>query len=308
MNKEISVVIPVYGSVDSLNELTSRLISAFESKNLSYEIILVDDGGGNYSWNKIQELVKHKKHLIGIKLSRNFGQHYAVTAGIDRISGNWCTVMDCDLQDQPEEVLKFYEKAQEGYQIVLGLRVQRQDKFFVKMTSKLFYFVLSYLTKQNIDHRVSNFGIYSRKVIETIKRYKEKDRAFNILISLVGFSKTYIEIKHSSRDSGTSNYNFKKRLSLGLDYVLSYSTKPLVLFVQLGAFVSIFSSLVGLLLIIEFFFTSSPVSGWTSIIVSLFFLFGILISIVGVVGLYIGKIYNEVKNRPLYIVDEETKS
>ena len=216
--------------------------------------------------------------------------------------------MDCDLQDKPEEVFKFYEKAQEGYQIVLGLRLQRQDKFFVKMTSKLFYFVLSYLTNQSIDHRVSNFGIYSRKVIETIKRYKEKDRAFNILISLVGFSKTYIKIEHGSRESGTSNYNFKKRLSLGLDCVLSYSNKPLLFFVQLGGLVSIFSSLIGFLLVIEFLFTSSPVRGWTSLILSLFFLFGILISVTGIVGLYIGKIYNEVKNRPLYIVDEEAKN
>ncbi len=308
MNKEISIVIPVYGSVDSLNELTSRLISAFEYKKLSYEIILVDDGGGNSSWKKIQELVKIKKNLIGIKLSRNFGQHYAITAGIDQSSGNWCAVMDCDLQDKPEEVLKFYEKAQEGYQIVLGLRVKRQDKFFVKMTSRLFYFILNYLTNQSIDHRVSNFGIYSRKVIEAVKKYKEKDRAFSILISLVGFSKTYIEIEHGLRESGTSNYNFKKRLSLALDCALSHSNKPLLLFVQLGALVSIFSSFIGLSIVLKFFLTSSPVSGWTSIIVSLFFLFGILISVMGVIGLYIGKIYNEVKKRPLYIVDEETKN
>jgi polyisoprenyl-phosphate glycosyltransferase len=302
----ISIVVPVYGCDESLHELHSRLVNVLANLVDSYEIILVDDCGPGKAWSVIQNLSEHDESVIGIRLSRNFGQHYAITAGLDYAKGDWCIVMDCDLQDQPEEIIKLYNKAQEGYHVVVGKRVNRKDNFFVKITSKLFYVLFNYLSEQRLDNRVANYGIYSKKVIENVKKYKEKDRSFGLLVTLVGFSKAEIEIEHASRASGKSSYNFRKRMGLAMDYILSHSNKPLLLAVKTGFICSLVAVIYAVWLIIRFFIWSQVVDGWTSIMVSLFFLSGLIVSVTGMVGVYIGKIYNEVKERPLYIIDKTT--
>jgi len=309
MNRQlinISIVVPVYGCDESLDELHSRLVNVLANLVDSYEIILVDDCGQGKAWSKIQNLSKHDKSVIGIRLSRNFGQHYAITAGLDYAKGDWCIVMDCDLQDQPEEIIKLYNKAQEGYHVVVGKRANRKDNFFVKMTSKLFYTLFNYLSGQKLDNRVANYGIYSRKVIDNVKKYKEKDRSFGLLVTLVGFSRSEIEIEHAHRISGKSSYNFRKRMSMAMAHILSHSNKPLLLAVQTGFVCSSIAAIYATWLIIRFFIWSHVPDGWTSIMVSLFFLSGLIVSVTGMVGVYIGKIYNEVKERPLYIVDKTT--
>ncbi len=303
---DISVIIPVYGCDESLVELHKRLVNVLTGIVNSYEIILVDDCGQGNAWPIIQNLSEHDKSVIGILLSRNFGQHYAITAGLDYAKGDWCIVMDCDLQDQPEEIVKLYNKAQEGYHIVVGKRVYRKDSFFVKITSKLFYILFNYLSGQKLDNRVANYGIYSRKVIDNVKKYKETDRSFGLLVTLVGFLRTEIEIEHAYRISGKSSYTFRKRINMALDHILSHSNKPLLFAIQVGFFISLVATIYATWLIIRFLIWTHVPEGWTSVIVSLFFLSGLSISITGVVGVYIGKIYNEVKKRPLYIVDKTT--
>ncbi len=303
---EISVIIPVYGCADCLEELCERLLQTLAELPGKHEILLVDDASPDQSWTHIVQLAARHPEIYGLRLSRNHGQHYAITAGLDNSRGNWVVVMDCDLQDQPEEIIKLYQKAQEGYDQVVAVRENRQDSFFIKLTSRLFYVLFNYLSEQNLDNRVANFGIYSRKVVRAILQHRERDRSFGLLAAIVGFRRTLLPVAHASRPRGTSTYNFRKRLNLALDHILSHSTKPLMLAVKMGFVVSFLSSAFALWLILRFLFFSKAPEGWTSVMVSMFFISGMLMSVVGMVGIYIGKVYGEVKSRPLYIVDKIT--
>ena len=301
-----SVVTPVYKSPWTLEELYMRLKTILEPINKNFEIIMVEDGSPLNDWDIIKKLASRDPRVKGIKLSRNFGQHYAITAGLDFAKGRWVVVMDCDLQDQPEEIVKLYNKAREGYDVVVGRRAQRKDGFFKKLGSKLFWKVYSYFTDTNIDGRISNFGIYSDKVIESIKRMREHARSFGLFAIWVGFKRIEIDIEHSKRKAGKSSYSFKKLMHLTIDAILSHSQKPLVLFTQFGILISFIAFIISIYLIIQHYMLAIPVAGWTSIMVSIYFLSGIIIACIGVVGIYLGKVYNEVKNRPLYIVDSIT--
>lgn len=301
-----SVVIPVYKCPWTLHELYTRLKNTLETINKNYEIIMVDDGSPLNDWEVIKELAAKDKRVKGIKLSRNFGQHYAITAGLDFVKGKWVVVMDCDLQDQPEEILKLYNKAMEGYDIVVGRRAQRKDGFFKRLGSKVFWKVYSYFTETRVDGRISNYGIYSHKVIENIKRFKEHTRSFGLFALWVGFKRIEIDIEHAKRKAGKSSYSLRKLINLTADSILSHSQKPLLLFIQLGIIISIIAFLFSIYLIIQHYMLSIPVAGWTSIMVSIYFLAGIIIACIGIVGIYISKVYNEVKNRPLYIIDSVT--
>jgi dolichol-phosphate mannosyltransferase len=267
---------------------------------------MVDDGSPLNDWEIIKELAKKDKRVKGIKLSRNFGQHYAITAGLDFAKGQWVVVMDCDLQDQPEEILKLYNKAMEGYDIVVGRRAERKDGMVKRLSSRVFWKVYSYFTETKIDGRISNYGIYSTNVIQSIKKLREHTRSFGLFALWVGFKRIEIDIEHAKRKSGKSSYNFKKMFNLAIDSILSYSQKPLMLFINVGILISIISFIFSIFLIIQHYLLSIPVAGWTSIMVSIYFLSGIIITCVGVVGVYVGKVYNEVKNRPLYVVESVT--
>jgi polyisoprenyl-phosphate glycosyltransferase len=301
---KISVVTPVYNAELIIPELYRRLVGCLIRISSNYEIIMVNDASPQNDWEIIMSLAKKDKRVIGINLSKNFGQHSAITAGLDYAKGDWIVVMDCDLQDQPEEIDKMYVKTLEGFDVVVGRRVDRRDFFIVRMTSKLFYFLFNYLTGQKLDNRVANFGIYSRQVIESVKKYKEKDRSFGLLVSMVGFRRAEVDINHAARQRGVSGYNFRKRLNMAMDFILSHSNKPLKLAVKTGFIFTIGAIVYGGWLILSYFLWGNSVTGWTSLIVSFFFLAGLIIAVTGVVGLYVGKIYDEVKERPLYIVHE----
>jgi dolichol-phosphate mannosyltransferase len=306
-NGKISVIIPCYNCADCLVELHKRLVLCLEQITEEFEIIFVNDASPAKDWLIIKELADKDSRVVGFNLSRNFGQHYAITAGLDYCNGDWIVVMDGDLQDKPEEINKFFEKTAEGYDIVVGKRENRKDSFIVKLTSKLFYMVFNYLTEQKLDNKVANFGIYSRRVIDNVKKLRELDRSFGLLVTLVGFSRLEIEVDHSYRANGESSYSFRSRLKLAVDHILSHSNKPLILAVQTGFIISSLSLFYAFWLIIRYFINSHVADGWTSLMVSLFFLSGLIIVVVGMVGLYIGKIYSEIKNRPLYIVKEITQ-
>lgn len=301
---EISVISPVYGCRESIQELYEKVTVTLQKICNSYEIIFVNDNCPQNSWEVISDIAKNDKNVKAIKLSRNFGQHYAITAGIDYCSGNYVVVMDCDLQDKPQEIEKLYKKAIEGYDIVYGRRVERRDSFFKSFSSKLFHKTLEYFTESEHDHTIGNFGIYSKKVIEALKNLKEKSRDFLLLVKIVGFKKTAIDVEHDARAYGQSSYTLSKMISLAVDSIVSHSNKPLKLIIQLGLMVSMLSFFVAVGLVVAHFTYGFSVEGWTSLMVSMFFLFGLLFGILGVIGLYIGKIFDQVKNRPLYIVDE----
>lgn len=302
----ISVVVPVYGCSVCLESLYLRLKKTLGVISNDFEILLINDASPDNSWEIIKQLSQIDDRVKGINLSRNFGQHYAIAAGLDFAVGQWVVVMDCDLQDKPEEIIKLYEKALEGYEQVVAVRENRKDSLGVRVTSKLFYVIFNYLSDSTLDSRVANFGIYSSKVIDNIKRYKEKDRSFGLLASLTGFSRTQVNVEHAERPEGESSYNFRSRMSMAIDHILSHSNKPLFVAIKTGFVCSLFSGIYAFWLMLRYVFWSQSVAGWTSVMVSLFFLSGLIVCVIGVVGIYIGKIYNEVKERPLYIVDDLT--
>jgi len=301
---KISVVSPIYGCKECLFELYDRLVKTLSQITEQFEIILVNDACPQGSWERIVMLCARDERVKGINLSRNFGQHYAITAGLDHACGEWVVVMDCDLQDRPEEIIKLYNKAIEGYDIVFGRRAKRQDSFFKRLGSRAFNRVLEYFTDTKHDNSIANFGIYAHKVIATINQYREQSRDFLLFAKMVGFKKTEIDIEHAARTYGESSYNLSKLIHLATDSIIAHSNKPLRLSIQLGFGIAFISLIFAAWLVIRYFFYHTPAEGWTSLMVSMFFMFGLLFAIIGITGLYIGKIFDEVKHRPLYIIQE----
>jgi polyisoprenyl-phosphate glycosyltransferase len=300
----ISVVIPVYMGEPYISRLTERVKSVIHSIPSDYEILLVDDASPDGAWDKIIEECRKDSKVKAINFSRNFGQHYAISAGLKYAVGNWIVVMDCDLQDVPEEINQLYYKAQEGYDIVYGKRKIRNDSVIKKIHSRLYYLILGYLTETKQDSDIANFGIYNKKCIHSFLQMGDYSRNFNTMIRWTGFNTTSINVSHSLREIGKSSYNFKKSFSLALDTILSFSDKPLRITIKFGFLISISSFLLGVYYLIKYFSGEITVLGYTSLIISIWFLSGLIISIIGMVGLYIGKIYEKVKERPLYIIKD----
>jgi glycosyltransferase involved in cell wall biosynthesis len=303
MDKKISIVSPVYKSEELLDQLVGRISTTVEKISTNYEIILVDDSSPDNSWNKINEICAKNKKVIGIQLSRNFGQHYAITAGLDHANGEWIVVMDCDLQDVPEEIINLYEETKKGYEIVLARRNDRKDKFSQKFFSFFFYKFLDYLTGIKHDEKVANFGIYHSKVIKAIISMRENVRYFPIMVKWVGFKVGYVNVQHASRDGETS-YVLKKRINIALDVILSYSDKPLKIFVKLGMLISLISIIISMYYFIQWSLGHTIVLGYTSLIISIWFLSGIILAALGIIGLYVGKTFQDVKKRPIYVINE----
>lgn len=304
----ISVVIPVYKAENCLDELYKRLNQAISSLSTNFEIILVEDCGGDRSWEKIVALSEQDNRVKGLQFSRNFGQHYGITAGLDVAKGDWVVVMDCDLQDAPEEIPRLYAKAQEGYEIVLASRTNRQDKFFKRLTSQLFYKVLSYLADTEYDGSHGNFRIMSKTVVDNFKTMREQLRFFGGLVQWMGFPTTSLEVIHHERFEGQSSYTFKKLLKLATDTIIAFSDKPLRIAIKFGFTMSLFSFAYGAYIFGKALLHGSSVEGWSSLIVSIYFIGGIIISMLGIIGIYLGKAFDQMKGRPLYIVNKQTAS
>ncbi|MDP2144857.1 MAG: glycosyltransferase family 2 protein [Gallionella sp.] len=302
----LSVIIPVYKAENCLDELYRRLSAALGGIDENFEIVLVEDCGGDNSWQKITELAARDPRVRGIQFSRNFGQHYGITAGIDHCTGDWVVVMDCDLQDRPEEIPRLYAKAQEGYDVVLARRGERQDPPLKRFTSWLFYKVFSYLADIEYDGQTGNFRIMSRKVVENLRTVREQLRFFGGLVQWLGFPTASIEVEHAERHEGQSTYTYAKLWKLAAETIIAYSDKPLRLAVRFGFLMAFLSFCYGLYILIRSMFYSVPIMGWSSLIVSLYFIGGIIISILGIIGIYLGKTFDESKKRPLYIVRRAT--
>lgn len=303
-NPQISVIIPVYGCISTVVELYQRLIKSLEIIQQSFEIIMVNDACPQNSWEVIAELAKKDQRLRGINLSRNFGQHKAILAGLDFSRGEWIVVMDCDLQDKPEEIIKLYSKVLEGYDAVFGRRYDRKDTLLKRTIARLFYWVYNYFTEGTFDYAICNFSICSRKVIDNYLKMREQNRAFPLFVKWMGFNQVAIDIEHSERDGSKSSYNLKKRWDLAKNIIITQSNKPLRFSVYLGVWVSFISFVYAAYLVIRYLFNDISVTGWTSLIVSIYFLSGLVLMNIGILGLYIGKIFDETKRRPIYIVKD----
>ena len=288
-----------------LDELVSRIEASVETFTKDYEIILVNDSSPDESWAKIKEICSRDKQVKGVNLSRNFGQHYAITAGLAESTGEWVTVMDCDLQDRPEEIPNLYNKAQEGFDTVFAQRTERKDKFLKRLSSTLFNATFAFLTDQEQDKTVGNFGIYSRKVINAVLSMGDSVRWFPIMVKWVGFNIGYLPVEHSERAEGKSSYSLRRLLSVASDNMVAFSNKPLRLMLQFGFIVVVLSIIIALFYLIRYLSGGIEVDGFTTMVISMWLLGGIIIMLIGMTGIYIGKIFDKTKERPLYIIREK---
>lgn len=300
----LSIISPVYQAESLLPELIRRIEAAVLPLTGEFEIILVEDASPDLSWAVIEQLASSNPRIKGIKLSRNFGQHYAITAGLDAAKGDWIVVMDCDLQDRPEEIPALYSKTKEGFEVVLARRANRQDGFFKRLSSKLFYRTLAWLTGSHQDETIANFGIYSNQVIQEIIGMRESIRYFPTMVRWVGFSQTTLDVVHAPNEDRSSSYNFKRLFNLALDIMLAYSDKPIRLTVKLGLLVALTGFLFALYTLFRYFHGDIIVAGYASLIISLWLLTGFILVTLGMVGLYVGKTFEGVKKRPIYIVEK----
>lgn len=299
---KISVVVPVYGCPEAVIPLCERVAATVQKITRDYEIILVNDACPKGSWAEVEKACTMNPHVIGMEMARNFGQIRAITAGLDQATGDWIVVMDCDLQDRPEGILDLYNKAQEGYDVVFARRKNRKDTRMVKWLSHMFYKVYDYFTDGNYDGTLCNFSISRREVIQQYCSMREQNRAYTLFLKWIGFKQTAIEIESDARFAGKSSYNFKRKINMASQLITAQSNKPLLFSVRLGFIFAALSFLFIIWKVIAYFATGDVPSGWTSLIVSVYLLSGIILMSLGILGIYIGYIFNEAKGRPLYIV------
>jgi len=298
---KLSVVVPVYGCRGALEELYERLTKSIPEITKDYEIILVNDNCPQNSLEVIQKICQKDSKVVGIELSRNFGQMKAILAGLEYSTGDWVVVMDCDLQDRPEEIINLYNKAQEGYDAVFARRKQRKDSFGKVLVSNIFYKIYSFATGMKYDPTLCNFSICSRKVIDSYCKMKEEHRAYVMYIQWLGFKQTSIDVEHNERKEGKSSYNFKKRMKMATDIIFSQSDKLLKAIAYMGFGLTLIS-LIAVIVVVINYFTSDVSQGWTSLLVTICLMSGMIIFAIGVVGIYIGNIFIQIKERPLYVV------
>lgn len=301
----ISIVSPVYRGEKMVAELVRRNVESVGTITDNYEIILVNDASPDESWNEMVKQCEQNPKVKGINLSRNFGQHYAITAGLHFAKGDWVVVMDCDLQDRPEEIPNLYHKAMEGYDIVYARRVVRKDGFFKRLSSALFHKVFNWLSGLHTDKTIANFGIYKQCVITEFNKMPERARSFPSLVKYLGYKDAAIDVEHSERIEGKSTYSFRKLLKLGFDVIVSNSNKPLRMAVGFGFGMAAVSFLLAIYNIVARWVGIIKVPGYTTTVFSIWFVGGILLFVMGILGLYIGKIFDQVKGRQIFIVKDK---
>ena len=305
MSKLISFVIPVYNEEESLEALYAALLDVSEKIKEDIEFILINDGSHDRTENILQELRVKDPRVKYINLSRNFGHQSAITAGMDLCRGDAIIIMDADLQDPPEVALHLLEKWHEGYQVVHAKRTQRKgENFFKKTTAHLFYRLLDLMTPVKIPLDSGDFRLIDRAPLNAFLKLRENDRFVRGMIAWAGFRSTEVEFEREERRAGTTKYSFRKMINLGLSAILSFSDTPLRIIVQLGVLMSLLSFMYATYILIKAIFLDVYQSGWPTVVTLILFLSGVQLAVIGVVGLYIGRIHQETKGRPLYLVNE----
>lgn len=299
---DVSIVSPVYGCAICLEDLVDRIDAALQPSSKSFEIIFVDDSSPDGAWARIRELAQQRPSVRGVRLSRNFGQHAAIAAGLLEVNGDNVVVMDCDLQDRPEEIPKLLSALSGGADVALAQRVERKDGTLKRFFSWAFYRVLGWLTGAVYDHTTANFGAYSRRVIDTINAMPEHDRFFPMLVQWTGFAAVRVAVTHDSRGHGESGYNFRRLLKLGLNIALSYSDKPLMLVVTLALCSALLAICVAGYSIVCYLEGKTQIAGFTSIVASVWLIGSAMLGSIGVVGLYVGRLFNNAKGRPHFVI------
>jgi glycosyltransferase involved in cell wall biosynthesis len=299
---ELSVVVPVYGCARSLEHLHSRLVPVLREIAGTYEIVLVDDRAGDGSWPVIEQLAAEDESVRGVLLSRNFGQHAAITAGLSYARGDWVVVMDCDLQDPPEDIPRLYAKALEGHDIVFGRRTNKPTGRIRRGLASLYFKGLQVFTGARLDGQYGTFSVISRRVVHGFLEMRDQDRHYLMILNWLGFDTTSVDYDPAHRYEGRSSYSLPKLISHALDGVFFQTTVLLRWIIYLGFVVAT----IGIGLAVYFGVervAGHAYPGWTSLAVLVLILCGFIILSLGVTGLYIGKLFDQTRGRPIYVVD-----
>jgi len=301
-NALLSIVVPVYGCASCLEVLCQRIDSTFPEATQDYEVILVDDRSPDQSWTVIRDLQRRYGRVKGVRLSRNFGQHIAITAGLAQARGDYAVVMDCDLQDPPEIMPLLIAKIDEGYDLVLARRVERNHSVFRLLGAKAYFRLLEHLTEESVDGSYGTFSILSRKVIDNFLLFDEKERHYLFILRWLGFRIGTIDYEHQKRFAGRSSYTFRALFRHAVDGLFFQATVLLRWIVGLGLLHALFGLLLAGVFVFSYFIQGS-LPGWTSLVVLVLLSTGAILISLGVIGQYIGKIFEQTKGRPLYVID-----
>jgi len=303
---QLSVVVPIYFEEETIPEFYDRIKKVLVTlePEISHEVIFVNDGSTDRSLLLLKELSKKDKTIRVLNLSRNFGHQLAITAGIDNARGDAVVVIDGDLQDPPEVILEMIGKWKEGYQVVYGVRNKRDgESIFKLVTAKYFYKFMQQLSDVKMPLDAGDFRLMDRQVVNALSEIREENRYIRGLISWIGFKQCGIQYDRDSRYAGETKFNFSKMLRFAFDGITSFSDKPLLISSRMGILITICSFLMMLWLIISKIINpQSSIQGWTSMLVVILFMGGVQLISIGILGEYIGRIYRETKNRPLYII------
>ena len=304
----ISIVSPVYKAEKIVDELVRRIVTEIEKVTSDFEIILVNDGSPDNSWSKIVNNCELDNRVKGVKLTRNFGQHYAISAGLEASKGDYVIVMDCDLQDDPIYFSDLISKVNEGYKVVYTYKKERKHGFFKNLKAKIFYAVFNFLVNNkghnHASENVGSFSLLTREVVEKYISLRDCKRHYLMLLIWIGYESAYVQINHNKRFEGKSSYNLKKLIIHAIDGITSQSDKLLSLTAGFGFLLSIISLIAAVFIIISYWISPFQ-AGWASLVVLILFLSGMIILSIGICGIYIGRIFEQTKNRPLYIIDKK---
>lgn len=303
---DLSVIIPSYNEERNVGIMHERLSKTLSEITDSYEMIFVNDCSKDQTLLRIKELAERDSHVKYLSFSRNFGHQIAVSAGLDFCTGEAVVIIDGDLQDPPELITQMYERYKEGYKVVYAKRKTREgETWFKKATAKIFYRLLASMTSIDIPVDVGDFRLIDRVIVEHLRNMPEKSKYIRGQIAWIGYKQTFVEYHRDARLYGTTNYPLKKMLRFALDGITAFSDKPLKIASGLGIFSAIVSLLALVYALVSHFCFHATITGWTSLILSVLFIGGVQLITIGIIGEYIARINNDVRNRPLYILDEK---
>jgi glycosyltransferase involved in cell wall biosynthesis len=304
---DISIVTPVYGCTDCLEALVDAVWYALNGTDLTWELIFVDDRGPDTPWPLIEDLAQRHAQVRGLRLARNHGQHLAIWAGLEEARGDWVAVIDCDLQDDPGIIPDLYKKAvTDKVEAIVVNRGSWSDSAFRRAASNLFYRLVHTLAGVRISN-IGNFGIYSRRMVDTLLMFGEQEVFLPIMVSLTGLQTGQMETDRSQRAAGASSYSLRRLIRLAIAIIIRFSDRPLKLSVIVGLAFSGLSALISMVLVIGWLAGVFTVQGWTSTILSMWFLSGLIMAVLGIHGFYLGRIFAEVQNRPRILRETTTE-
>lgn len=300
----LSIISPVYRSEAIVDELVLRIGQEVSEITSDYEIILVDDGSPDGSWAKIEANCKKDPKIKGVKLSRNFGQHYAVTAGMAVATGKLIVIMDCDLQDDPSYIPALIKEHQNGNEVVFTKRIKRKHSLQKRVTAAIYNLLFGFFSERNYDVDAGSLVLFTTTVKNIVLQLEDKDRLYVQMLKWVGFKSTYVQVKHNKRFSGESSYTVMKLMKMALQGWTSHSDRLLKFSIYGGFALSLITFLISLVIVVRYF-TEGLQPGWPSLFIAIMFSTGLILMSIGITGIYVGKIFDQTKNRPLYIIDKK---